>query len=153
MEKLKKESKRGSRQNKIISLLMNNQDYNLRVQNVHHSDKLNALLDNEYMMPMYYNTLYEQVDKLLTGGEEFGYGSDPTDSQNTEENEDFSEVDLDDSDEVFNSIEKYKNLPKEMQNTLQNLKKGMSFIRKPLVTKFSNKDSNNKKNNTTWRRK
>lgn len=66
ISKLNVQSQTGSRQNKIISLLMNNNDYNLRVQNVIHSDKLNSLVDNEYFLSIYYNSLYEKIDKLLS---------------------------------------------------------------------------------------
>lgn len=44
---------------------MNNSEYNLRVQNMYHSDTLNSLIDSEYFMPIYYNTLYQRIDKLL----------------------------------------------------------------------------------------
>ncbi|CAI2383698.1 unnamed protein product [Moneuplotes crassus] len=140
IDKLNIESKKGSRQNKIISLLMKNSDYSLRVQDCHHSDKLNALLDSEYMMPIYYNNLYEKIDKMLAAGEEFRYGSEPTETINSEENEDFSEVDLDDSDEVFNSTDRYKNIPKSLLKTISSLKKsGLNLTRKDLVHKFSDK--------------
>lgn len=140
MQMLKRESKKGSRQNKIISLIMSNNDFNVRVQNMHHSNRLHGLLDSEYMLPLYYYNLYQKIDALLAEGDEFEYGSEPTDDA-FDDNEDFSEVDFEDSDEIFASTEKYKNLPRNLQNPFSSLKKGNSFLRKPLVHKFGSNKS------------
>ena len=108
MTKLNVQSLKGSRQNKIISLLMNNNEYNLRVQNIIHSDKLNSLVDNEYFMSMYYNSLYEKIDKLLGKNEEdFGYVTQPSRNIDSElEENEFVEDEMFDSDENTNTPRK-----------------------------------------------
>lgn len=80
-----------------------------------------------------------KIDKLLTNREKVAYNSEQ------ENNDDFSEVDLDDSDEVFNSLEKFKNLPKSMLNTLSSFQKGVSFYRKEPIHKFGINASQNKR--------
>ena len=86
MEKLDKQALKGSRQNRIISLLMNNSQYNVRVQNMFHSDRLNSLIDSEYFLPIYYNTLYQKIDELLANIKDDGYGFISNDSE-SEKNE------------------------------------------------------------------
>ena len=80
---------------------MNNNEYNLRVQNIIHSDKLNSLVDNEYFMSMYYNSLYEKIDKLLgKNDEDFGYVTQQSRAIDSEfEENDFVEDEFFDSDE------------------------------------------------------
>jgi hypothetical protein len=116
---------------------MNNPEYNIRIQNDFHSDKLNSLLDSEYMLPLYYNTLYDKIDKLLAGGEGFDYDSNHENEIDDEDlDEDFSEVDLDNSDEIFNSTEKSKNKIKGFINAPSSFQKGSALVRKQPVQKF-----------------
>ena len=131
MDKLDKQAQKGSRQNKIISLLMNNRQYNIRVQNMFHSDRLNSLIDSEYFLPIYYNTLYQKIDKLLANIEDDGYGSVSKDSESEKnEGESFSDDEefthSDDAETSANASSRkgIKGLQKTILKSLQKFKKG-----------------------------
>ena len=98
---------------------MNNQEYNLRIQNIFHSDRLNSLLDCEYFLPIYYNSLYTKIDQLLANindsNFEFQGDEESEDAESFTEDDNFS---LSDVDNTTRDGSKDKLNFKNMQNML-----------------------------------